>query len=288
MFGSLKLGKVFGIDLYVHGTFWLLPLFVLFSGLGNGLGAVTFDVLFVFAVFACVALHEFGHALAAAAYGIGTRDITLYPMGGVASLERMPERPGREIAVALAGPAVNVVIAVGLFVGLLAGEMVFSLSGSAASDVVGAFLSQLLVANVVLCVFNLLPAFPMDGGRVLRALLATQMPRVRATEVAVTVGTGMAVLFLVAGLALPKIGLILVAVVVWLLGQAELANVRAEAERRRAERRARAYFGEVTDPTPPDAGDDLAARRFTGLAWNAAYGVWVQWVDGVPVRALPR
>lgn len=288
MFSSLKLGKVFGIDLYVHGTFWLLPLFVLFSGLGSGLGAVAFDVLFVFAVFACVALHEFGHALAAAAYGIGTRDITLYPMGGVASLERMPERPGREIAVALAGPAVNVVIAVGLFLGLLAGEMAFALSGSAASDVAGAFLSQLLVANVVLCVFNLLPAFPMDGGRVLRALLATQMPRVRATEVAVTVGTVMAVLFFVAGLALPKIGLILVAVVVWMLGQAELAGVRAEAARRRAERRARAFFGEVAEPTPPDADDDLAARRFTGLAWNAAYGVWVQWVDGVPVRALPR
>lgn len=287
MFSSLKLGKVFGIDLYVHGTFWLLPLFVLFSGLGNSAGQIAFDVLFVFAVFACVALHELGHALAAAAYGIGTRDITLYPVGGVASLERMPERPGHEIAVALAGPAVNVVIALGLFFGLVAGEVAFVPPWSAAPDVLGAFASQLLIANVALCVFNLLPAFPMDGGRVLRALLATQMPRVRATEAAVTVGTGMAVLLFAAGLLLPNISLLAVAVVVWMLGQAELANVRADAQRRQAARRVRDVFGAGREP-PPDTDTDLAARRFTGLAWNAVHGVWVQWVDGVPVRAIPR
>ncbi|HEY1192314.1 MAG TPA: site-2 protease family protein [Gemmata sp.] len=287
MLSSWKLGKVFGIDLYVHSTFWLLPLFVLFSGLGDGAGKIAFDVLFVFAVFGCIALHELGHALAAAAYGIGTRDITLYPMGGVASLERMPERPGREVAVALAGPAVNVVIALGLLVGLVGGEMAFTLPSSSTGDVVGAFLSQLLIANVFLCGFNLLPAFPMDGGRVLRALLATQMPRVRATEVAVTVGTVMAVLFFAAGIISANLSLLAVAVVVWMLGQAELSNVRAERERRRAERQARAFF--AAEPEQPrDIDSDLAARRFTGLAWNTTHRVWVQWLNGVPVGALPR
>ena len=123
MFQSMKLGKFFGIDLYVHGTFWLLPLFIFVSGWMSGStpAVLAFDLAFMFAMFGCVALHEVGHALAARAYGIGTRDITLYPVGGVASLERMPEKPGREIAIALAGPAVNVVIAVGLFAGLVAG-----------------------------------------------------------------------------------------------------------------------------------------------------------------------
>lgn len=283
MFGSTKLGKLFGIDLYVHGTFWLLPLFVLLTGLDSSAGALAFDLAFVFAVFGCVALHEVGHALAAAMYGIRTRDITLYPVGGVAALEGMPEKPRHEIVVALAGPAVNVVIAVGLFLGLAAADFAF-VPGASAPDIVEAFVSQLLVANVVLCVFNLLPAFPMDGGRVLRALLATRMTRLRATEVAVKVGTVMALLFLAAGVLLPKFGLILVAVMVWLLGQAELARLRVGAARDEFERRARAYF----DAPDADTDDDLAARRFTGLAWDAARGVWVRWVRGVPVAELPR
>src|SRR5262245_61970312 len=124
MFSSLKLGKPFGIDLYVHGTFWLLPLFVFVSGaLGGDLFGAAFDVAVLFAVFGCVALHEVGHALAAALYGIRTRDITLYPVGGVASLERMPEKPWHEIVVALAGPAVNFVIALGLFAGVVFGNI---------------------------------------------------------------------------------------------------------------------------------------------------------------------
>ena len=108
MFRSLRLGKFFGIDLYVHGTFWLLPLFVLFSDLSAGatLAEAGTEVGFILAVFGCVVLHEIGHALAARAYGIRTRDITLFPVGGAASLERMPEKPWQEIAIALAGPAV--------------------------------------------------------------------------------------------------------------------------------------------------------------------------------------
>ncbi len=288
MFSSLKLGRLFGIDLYIHPTFWLLPLFVVMSGAGASAGELTSEVLFVFAVFACVALHEFGHALAAASYGIRTRDITLYPVGGVASLEGMPEKPGQEIVVALAGPAVNVVIAVGLLLGLSAGGL--ALPWERMSDPIEAFVNQLLVANVFLVLFNLLPAFPMDGGRVLRALLATQVTRLRATEVAVTVGTVVAVLFFVGGIMIPQFSLMAIAVVVWLMGQSELASLRVRAARRDMERRAQAFFGEP-EPVPEyprDANVDLAARRFTGIAWDAVHGVWIQWVDGVPVRVLSR
>jgi Zn-dependent protease len=287
MFGTLKLGKFFGIDTHIHATFWLLPLFVLFSSFGGGLEAVAFQLLFVFAVFFCVALHEVGHALAAAAYGIRTRDITLYPVGGVASLERMPEKPLQEVAVALAGPAVNVVIALGLLLGMVVSGMTPSIYLSDYN--VEAFFGQLLVANVFLCVFNLLPAFPMDGGRVLRALLATRMTRLRATEIAVKVGTVVAALMLVAGIVPPtSFGLIAVAVVVWMLGQAELAHVRLMSMAKGFEARARELFGaSPATPLPVDPAADLAARRFSGLAWDAERGVWVQWLNGVPVRDLP-
>jgi Zn-dependent protease len=289
MFGSLKLGKFFGIDTYVHGTFWLLPLFVLFQNLGSGFGGIALELLFVFVVFFCVALHEVGHALAAAAYGIRTRDITLYPVGGVASLERMPEKPLHEIVVALAGPAVNLVIAFGLLAGMVASAM--AMPWDATGDTISNFVGRVFIANVFLCLFNLLPAFPMDGGRVLRALLSVRMSRLRATEVAVKVGTVVAALMLVAGFALPSISLIAVAVVVWLLGQAELAAVRMMSLAREFEERARDFFDPEPEPgaTPlqVNSAADLAARRFSGLAWDADRGVWVQWVNGIPVRDLP-
>ena len=291
MFSTIKLGKLFGIDTYLHATFWLLPLFVLFRSFGGGLDAVAFGLLFVFALFACVALHEVGHALAGAAYGIRTRDITLYPIGGVARLEGMPTKPLQEVAVALAGPAVNVVIALGLLLGMVAAGMMPGVYMSP-HYTVEAFFNELLLANVALVIFNLLPAFPMDGGRVLRALLSIRMTRLRATEIAVKVGTVLAILMLVTGFALADIGLILIAVVVWLLGQAELAQMRLMAAGKEFEARAREMFDDSPAPSPArslpvDTAADLAARRFSGLAWDADRRVWVQWLNGVPVRDLP-
>jgi Zn-dependent protease len=282
MFGSLKLGKFFGIDTYIHGTFWLLPLYVLFSNFGAGPAQLAFALLFVFAVFFCVALHEVGHALAARAYGVRTRDITLYPIGGVASLEGMPSRPWREVAVALAGPAVNAAIAAGLFFGLVGSELV--LPWEHGPDLVTEFVGQLVVANALLCLFNLLPAFPMDGGRVLRAVLANRMDRVRATEIAVQVGAVVAGVLLIGGFLIPRFTLIFIAVTVWLLGQAELAAVRfREAARRRGLYDER-YEEPARTALPVDAAADLAARRFSGLAWDAKRRLWVRWADGVPVR----
>jgi Zn-dependent protease len=222
-----KLGNFDGIGVYIHWTFWLLPAWILFATFssGGGLTAAATSIVFVFAIFGCVVLHEFGHALMARQYRIGTRDITLYPIGGVASLERMPTRPSAELAIALAGPAVNVVIAAGLFLVLLLGGM--TASTWAFNPVGGGLLSNLLWVNVVLVIFNLLPAFPMDGGRVLRALLAMQMPHPKATVIAARVGQGLAILMGFAGLLTGSM-LMFVALFVFLAAQAELMSARRQ------------------------------------------------------------
>src|SRR2546428_8461559 len=189
-----RLGELFGIVIYMHVTFLLLIGWVALSHLmaGHGFAQALGGILFIVLLFACVVMHEYGHALTARHYGIRTQDITLLPIGGVARLERMPRDPIQELWVALAGPAVNVAIAAVLFV-------LVSLFPSAAAPthvrlVGGSLLQKLLWVNVSLVVFNLLPAFPMDGGRVLRALLARGMERVQATRAAASLGEAMAVL----------------------------------------------------------------------------------------------
>lgn len=211
---SFRVGRWLGIDLYVHVTFLLLLGFIALSHwtASRSLMAAWQGVLFMLGLFGCVLLHEYGHALAARRYGIGTRDITLLPIGGLARLERMPEKPLQELVVALAGPAVNVVIAIALFIGLWAGGHA---PVSAVSVTGGNLLERLLVANVFLVLFNLLPAFPMDGGRVLRSLLALKLNPVRATRIAARIGKGMAVLFGFAGLFGNPM-LLLIALFVWI------------------------------------------------------------------------
>ena len=188
---SIPIFRVSGILVRIHVTFLLLLAwlgFMYYSQGGSELAAGR--IFFILLLFVCVLLHEFGHALAAKAFGINTPDITLLPIGGVARLERMPEKPSQELIVALAGPAVNVVIALGLFV-------VVGFRGLTSSTTVeGAdMLTQLMLINVLLVLFNLLPAFPMDGGRVLRAVLATRLNYARATQIAATVGQGCAFIF---------------------------------------------------------------------------------------------
>ena len=219
-------------------------------------------------------LHEVGHALAARAYGIGTRDITLYPIGGVASLERMPEKPGREIAIALARPAVNFVLAGALFAGFLAASALTPWVPSVDADSLDQFAARVMWANLVLGVFNLLPCFPMDGGRVLRAVLATRLTRVRATEVAVRVGSLMAVAFVVLGLYAGHFGLVLLAFVVWMLGQGELAGVRAQAAAQRC--RAVRRVAEPSRGTPPVGSGftGLGGTRPAACGFSTRTGTW--------------
>jgi Zn-dependent protease/CBS domain-containing protein len=188
---SIPILRVAGIQLRIHITFLLL---IVFLGFGyyrsGGSAAAAGGIIFILLLFLCVVLHEFGHALAAKRFGINTPDITLLPIGGVARLERMPEEPKQELIIAIAGPMVNVVIAACLFF-VIGSRHVISSAVVQGNDMV----AQLLYINVMLILFNLLPAFPMDGGRILRAVLASRMNYARATQVAASVGQGFAFLF---------------------------------------------------------------------------------------------
>jgi Zn-dependent protease/CBS domain-containing protein len=222
---SWRIGAIAGIGVYIHATFLLLIFFILGLYLHEGrtLEGALGGVLFVLAIFGCIVLHELGHALTARKYGIRTRDITLLPIGGLARLERMPDVPIQELWVALAGPAVNAVIAGGLYVGaFIAGVspqvQPFHWTG-------GSFLNRLMVVNLWLLLFNLIPAFPMDGGRVLRAVLATRMEYTQATVLASRIGQAIAYVFGLVGLFTDPF-LLFIALFVWMGAEQEAAMVQ--------------------------------------------------------------
>lgn len=222
---SAKLGRFAGIDVYVHVTFLLLLAWIgwiYWTDTGTLAGVVQ-GITLILLLFLCVLLHEYGHALTARRFGIGTQHITLLPIGGVALLQGMPRDPRQEIVVALAGPAVNIAIAAVLWLLLL----VLGSGSRFSLDIVRSSLLQtLLFANLALALFNLLPAFPMDGGRVLRALLALRLDRVRATQVAAIVGRILAVGLAILGV-MGNPFLVLIAAFVWMGAGSEAAAVAA-------------------------------------------------------------
>lgn len=222
------LGRVAGIEVKVHATFAILVLWIatLAWQAERSLEAVALAVAFILALFACIVLHEFGHALAARRYGIRTRDITLLPIGGLARLERMPKEPRQELLVALAGPLVNLVIALVLG-GLLDATGQWH-TESGADPLTGPFFQRLVGVNLIIVAFNLLPAFPMDGGRALRAILASRMDYVAATQVAANLGQAMAFFFGFVGL-LTNPFLLFIALFVWIGAAAEASMVQINA-----------------------------------------------------------
>lgn len=224
---SLKVGTFKGIPVYIHATFLLVILWVAISHWmqGNNFATTLNGIIFVLLLFTFVVFHEFGHALMARKYNIVTRDITLLPIGGLARLERMPEKPSQELWVALAGPSVNIVIAGLLFIWLFVTAQFQPLRELTITS--GPMLERLMVVNLFLAGFNLLPAFPMDGGRVVRALLAMRKEYSRATQIAASIGQGMALIFGFLGF-FGNPTLLFIAFFVWIgaAQEAQMAKVR--------------------------------------------------------------
>ncbi len=220
-----ELGSIAGIRLRIHASFLLLVAWVALVHFQQEptWRSVAAGTAFLLAVFALVLGHELCHAFAARAFGIGTTDITLWPIGGVSRLERTPEAPSQELVVALAGPAFNLLLALLLGVWVVGSGGWGALVPEAAAPTLDAFAVDMLWANLILGVFNLLPAFPMDGGRVLRAGLSAFTGRARATRLAAGIAKGFAVLFGLAGLWLNPF-LVIIAVLVWLGAEAEASG----------------------------------------------------------------
>ncbi|RUV60321.1 MULTISPECIES: site-2 protease family protein [unclassified Mesorhizobium] len=221
---SLNLGTIAGTTVRVHFTFLLLLVWIWLTHYRiGGTPAAWEGVAFIIAVFACVVLHEFGHIAAARYFGIGTPDITLFPIGGVARLERMPEEPGQEFVIAVAGPLVNVAIAALIFALIGGSAGVEQMAGI--EDPRMNFLARLAGVNVFLVLFNMIPAFPMDGGRILRAALAARLSWSRATQIAATIGQGLAFVFGFVGLFYNPL-LIFIGIFVYLAAAAEAQNAQ--------------------------------------------------------------
>ncbi|MBX6315667.1 MAG: site-2 protease family protein, partial [Isosphaeraceae bacterium] len=221
---SWKIGRIAGIPIYIHWTFLILIGWVVLGHAmeGHDVRTTIEGVVFVLAIFGCVVLHELGHALAARRYGVPTADITLLPIGGIARLQRIPDKPAEELVVALAGPAVNLVIAGSLY---LAGVRLRGNPNDPDLLVHMPFLPKLMLVNLFLLLFNLLPAFPMDGGRVLRALLALRLDYAQATRIAAGIGQFMAILFGFLGMFGNPM-LLLIAFFVWIGAEGEAAAVQ--------------------------------------------------------------
>jgi len=230
--GSLYLGTVFRIPVKIHWSFGLLLFYVIYMGRQLGMSSFAIFNFFYFTllIFVCVILHEFGHALAARKYGIETQDILVTPIGGLARLERLPENPLHEMIVALAGPMVNVVIAAVIAIILHLSGTGFGIIGGEADffEHFKNFPVLLLALNVGLVVFNMIPAFPMDGGRILRSVLSMFQTRQRATLIASWIGRILAVGFVLFGLYENHLGLIFIGIFVFFAARAEYRSVAAE------------------------------------------------------------
>lgn len=222
MKSTFRLGTWAGISVYAHWTFvaMMVGLFVFFFVKGGSVLAAVAGLALVAAAFVCVILHEYGHALMARRFGIPTLDITMYPIGGIARLKEIPRDPRKEFLIAVAGPAVNLAIAFVLFLINNAQSRPMDLASVLGPN--PTVLGLLTWINLVMAGFNMLPAFPMDGGRALRALLSARIGHARGTQIAGMVGMGMAGVFVVAGLVTTNVMLIFIAVFVYLGAKYEM------------------------------------------------------------------
>lgn len=230
MKGSIKIGKIAGIGIFIHWSFTLLIAFIIFSNYraGQNFEQIVWSIIFVLSIFLTVLLHELGHALAAKRYHIKTKDITLLPIGGLARLESLPEKPKEELVVAIAGPAVNMAIAIitALFITIPGAEdLTMQLSSGINS---GNFFLNFFVVNLWLALFNLIPAFPMDGGRMLRAILSMKFERHIATNIAARIGQIFAIVFVFLGVFINPF-LVFIGLFIFLAAKAESEYTQAKS-----------------------------------------------------------
>ncbi len=221
---TLYLGKILGVKIYVHWTFVFLVGWIVITGLRKNLplGAFLWTFALTLAVFGCIVLHELAHAIVARRYGVLTKHITLLPIGGIAQFESMPKKPGHELLIALAGPLTNIVLAI-VMIPLVSMQVLAQPEALVTINTTN-FLFTLIVINVWLGIFNLIPAFPMDGGRVLRAALSFWMGHERATKIAAMFGQVFGLVFFFAGFVYNPM-LIFIGVLIFLGGQYEYALV---------------------------------------------------------------
>lgn len=223
--GSLRIGKFFGIPLKLHWTFALLVIYVMFNVFTNDSFWFLWYVAFLFL---SVILHEYGHALTAKRYGIKTKDIILSPIGGIARLEKLPEKPWHEMLVAIAGPLVNLVIVIFIAAVLFAlGENNITPSDTSrltANISLTEFFKWVIVMNLALFFFNLIPAFPMDGGRILRAGLAIKLGKTKATKIASVIGRIIAIAFFMYGIFNEQYSLVLISVFIFFMATREMRD----------------------------------------------------------------
>lgn len=226
---SIKVGTFWQIPVKIHWTFGLLFVLLIFSAYKNGfsLHQTIGFILFFLCVFVCVVLHEYGHALMAKKFNVKTRDIILSPVGGVARLESLPKNPYQELSIALAGPLVNLVIAAILIPVLI---FIFDTGWPRLDDFNYdkplEFLKYLAFVNGGLFIFNLVPAFPMDGGRILRAVLAMNMNKVRATKIASQIGKVIAIIFIISGVFFQHLALSFIGIFIFLMAGMEYKSLR--------------------------------------------------------------
>jgi stage IV sporulation protein FB len=299
---SITLGSFKGTAVRIHVTFLLFLAWIAYSAWQRGgADAARDSVLFIVSVFVCVVLHEFGHILTARQFGIVSPSVTLLPIGGVADIDKMPDKPYQELLIALAGPMVNVVIAAGLFLMLGA---INPADVTHVDDPAVGLLQRLAATNVFLAVFNLVPAFPMDGGRVLRAALAMWLGQERATRIAALIGQGFAFLLGFLGLTSGNAILVFIALFVYFAaaGEAQMTLVSettrdiraAEAmETRIAVIDRAASIGEAVNIVLATSQEDFpivdAGGRLTGLLARADIIEALQTQDAnAPVAAFAR
>jgi Zn-dependent protease len=289
LFSSLKIGRVAGFDVSLHWTMWFLPLLILARGLFLfPADEAILEAALVFGVYGCLLLHEFGHAVMARYVELPIRDVMLFPIGGASRLTIVSERPWKEIWVAAAGPMVDVLVCAVFATAFWSLGLTLSPHLDTCQPYAQAFFNRLFWLNVLLAILHVVPAFPMDGGRIFRGALALSAQRLRATEVAALLSSFIAILFLLAGMIWISTvwWLIPMGIIIHISGQQELMSVRYFTLIQHPELSSVHRSPEMV-PVEQLFDEDSYPREanFSGLVWNPRNRLWIVWRNGHPVSA---